>query len=277
MVDDTKIERIFSRSVTRNPAIFPTMKGFVTFFVCTLVVIFGSMAHAVELIGQPQIVPAATAATITWKTDVDCGTRLQYGLNAAQLDRKAEGAVSSTHQVALEGLAPGTTYHYSVGSSRTRLATGTFTTTGGAPAATPPPSLMRRVLDAIVPDKKPAPAPPPVAKSVGTLKAPPTRQTWGYIDSLQDHFDRHGRDFSSSSPDDYAAQAWLFLQRARAENLPMKLDDTDGTLRAFDPKTRAFAAYNSSGRTKTYFRPESTSYWQRQPGRPVKSTDLRFK
>lgn len=278
MADDIKIERILIRSVTYNPALPPPMKDFVSLFISTLVVIIGTLAHAVELIGQPQIVPAATAATITWKTDVDCGTRLQYGLNAAQLDRKAEGAVSSTHQVALEGLAPGTTYHYSVGSSRTKLATGTFTTTGGAAAATPAPSLMRRVLDAIVPDRKTAPsAPPPVAKATAPLKAPPTRQTWGYIDSLQDHFDRHGRDFSSTSPDDYAAQAWLFLQRARAENLPMKLDDTDGTLRAFDPKTRAFAAYNSSGRTKTYFRPESSSYWQRQPGRPVKSTDLRFK
>jgi pyocin large subunit-like protein len=56
----------------------------------------------------------------------------------------------------------------------------------------------------------------------------------------------------------------------------MKLDDTDGTLRVFDPKTRAFAAYNEGGRTKTFFKPESASYWQRQPGRPVKPADLRF-
>jgi pyocin large subunit-like protein len=93
---------------------------------------------------------------------------------------------------------------------------------------------------------------------------------------LQDHFDRHGRDFSSKSPDDYAAQAWLFLQRARAENLPMKLDETDGTLRVFDPATRVFAAYNGAGRTKTFFKPDNPTYWQRQPGRVVKAAELRF-
>ena len=126
------------------------------------------------------------------------------------------------------------------------------------------------MLEAITPEKKPAP------KAAIPAQAPPTRQTWGNTASLQDHFDRHGRDFSSRSPDDYAAQAWLFLQRARAEGLPMKLDDTDGTLRVFDPKTRAFAAYNEKGLTKTFFKPESPTYWQRQPGRSVKPADLRF-
>ncbi|MBK8093886.1 MAG: hypothetical protein IPK32_18390 [Verrucomicrobiaceae bacterium] len=56
----------------------------------------------------------------------------------------------------------------------------------------------------------------------------------------------------------------------------MKIDDTDGTLRVFDPKTRAFAAYTRSGKTKTYFRPNNPSYWQRQPGRAVTSADLSF-
>lgn len=108
------------------------------------------------------------------------------------------------------------------------------------------------------------------------MQAPPTRQTWGHLDSLQDHFNRHGSDFSSKSPDDYAAQAWIFLQRARAENLPMKLDDTDRTLRVFDPATRVFGVYNSAGQTKTFFKPDNPTYWQRQPGRMVKSADLQF-
>ncbi|MGV3663791.1 MAG: fibronectin type III domain-containing protein [Prosthecobacter sp.] len=227
----------------------------------------GSLAHAVELVGQPKITPAATGAIVTWKTDVECGTRLQYGPNAAQLTQKAEGAVSSDHQVRLEGLNPGTTYHYSLGSARARLATGTFTTLDDAPApaatATPQPGIVGRLINALTPDKK--------AAATAAPKVPPTVQTWGNVNSLQDHFDRHGRDFNSKSPADYAAQAWLFLQRARAENLPMKLDDTDGTLRIFDPQIGAFAAYNSAGRTKTYFKPGSPGYWQRQPGRPLKS------
>lgn len=248
------------------------MRTLVHWFVCVIAFLSGALLHAVELIGTPQTTTTANTATLTWRTDVDCGTRVQFGLNPATLDRKAEGAVTSQHTVQLEALAPGTTYHFSVGSARARLATGTFTTAGAAPAAEPQPSLLRRVLNVITPDKKAAPAPVVVAST----KAPPTRQTWGHLDSLQDHFERHGPDFSSKSPDDYAAQAWTFLQRARTENLPMKLDDTDGTLRIFDPKTRAFAAYNSVGRTKTFFKPDNPTYWQRQPGRGVTFSEVRF-
>ena len=248
------------------------MRTLVHWFICVIALLSSALLHAVELIGPPHTTTTADTATLTWRTDVDCGTRVQFGLNPAALDRKAEGAVTRQHTVQLEALAPGTTYHFAVGTARVRLATGTFTTAGAAPAAGPQPSLLRRVLNVITPDKKPAPAPAVQA----AVKAPPTRQTWGHLDSLQDHFERHGRDFSSTSADDYAAQAWAFLQRARTENLPMKLDDTDGTLRIFDPRTRAFAAYNSAGRTKTFFKPDNPTYWQRQPGRGVKFADLRF-
>lgn len=243
------------------------MRTFVHWFLCVIACLGGTLLHAVELIGQPQTSTTSNSATIQWRTDVECGTRLQYGVDLAKLDSKAEGAVTREHRIQLEGLAPGTTYYFSAGSARTKLATGNFTTGGVAGAAAPQPSLLRRVIQVISPAKKGAPAP---------TQAPPTRQTWGHLDSLQDHFDRHGRDFSSKSPDDYAAQAWLFLQRAREGNLPMKLDDTDKTLRVFDPDTRAFAAYNGAGMTKTFFKPDNPSYWQRQPGRVVKPADLRF-
>lgn len=229
----------------------------------------GTLLHAVELVGDPQATTTGSSALIRWRTDVECGTRLQFGVKATTLDRKAEGGVSREHAIQLEGLAPGTTYYFSVGSARAKLGTGSFTTGGGAPAASPQPSLIRRVLNVITPGQKAAPA-------VVVAQAPPTRETWGHLDSLQDHFARHGRDFSSKSPDDYAAQAWRFLQRARAENLPMKLDPTDRTLRVFDPATRAFAAYNDAGKTKTFFKPDNPTYWQRQPGRMVKSADIRF-
>ena len=247
------------------------MRALVHWFICVVACLGNTLLHAVELIGQPQTTTTANTATIQWRTDVDCGTRLQFGLSPASLDRKAEGAVTSDHTIQLNSLAPATTYYYNVGSARTRLATGTFTTAGAAPAAAaaPQPSLLRRVLDVITPDKKAAPAAVP-------SQAPPTRKTWGHLDSLQDHFNRHGGDFSSKSPDDYAAKAWLFLPRARAESLPMKVDDTDGTLRVFDPNTRTFAAYNDAGMTKTFFKPDNPAYWQHQPGRVVKPADLRF-
>lgn len=246
------------------------MKAFVHWLVCVIACLNGASLHAVELIGEAQTRTTASTATIQWRTDVECGTRLQYGLNAAVLDHKAEGAVTRDHTIQLDALTPATTYYFSVGSARKKLGTGTFTTASGASAAAPQPSLIKRVLDVITPGKTNA------STAEVPTQAPPTRQTWGRLDSLQDHFDRHGRDFSSKSPDDYAAQAWLFLQRARAENLPMKLDETDGTLRVFDPATRVFAAYNGAGRTKTFFKPDNPTYWQRQPGRVVKSADLRF-
>ena len=246
------------------------MKGTPPFLLCLVVVISGAWAHAVELVGSPEVSASATGATVHWTTDIPCGTRLSYGLNAAQLNQKAEGTVTADHTITLGSLSAGTTYYYSLGSARQQLATGTFTTSGNAPAANPAPSIVRRLLDVITPEKKPAP------KAAIPAQAPPARQTWANLASLQDHFDRHGRDFSSTSPEDYAAQAWRFLQRARDGSLQMKLDATDGTVRIFDPKTRAFAAFNESGRTKTFFKPESPSYWQRQPGRPVKPADLRF-
>lgn len=69
------------------------MKGLVSSLLCTLVFISGAWARAVELIGQPQVRVASDTAHIAWKTDVECGTRLQFGLNPAQLTRKAEGPV----------------------------------------------------------------------------------------------------------------------------------------------------------------------------------------
>lgn len=245
------------------------MRAVVNGLVALIACLSGTLLHAVELIGEPQTKTTANTATIQWRTDVECGTRLQFGLNPAALDRKAEGAVTRDHTLQLEALTPATTYYFSVGSARAKLATGSFTTAGEAPVAAPQPSLIRRVLNVITPEKKEAPTAVP-------QQAPPTRQTWGHLDSLQDHFERHGGDFSSKSPDDYAAKAWLFLQRARAENLPMKLDDTDRTLRVFDPATRVFAAYNGAGKTKTFFKPDNPSYWQRQPGRTVQAAELRF-
>jgi hypothetical protein len=249
------------------------MRTFVHWLVVILACLSGTLLHAVELLAPPTTATTANTATIQWRTDVDCGTRLQFGLNPAALDHKAEGAVTSDHTIQLEALAPATTYYFSIGSARTRLATGTFTTAGtgtAAAAAAPQPSLIRRVLNILTPDQPASPA------AVAAAQAPPTRKTWGHLDSLQDHFSRHGSDFSSKSPDDYAAQAWRFLQRARAENLPMKLDDTDKTLRVFDSNTRTFAAYNDQGMTKTFFKPDNPSYWQRQPGRVVTSADLHF-
>lgn len=53
------------------------------------------------------------------------------------------------------------------------------------------------------------------------------------------------------------------VPRDHLERLPMKLD-TDGTV-------RVFASFNRNGTTKTYFRADNPSCWQRQPGKPVQT------
>ena len=226
-------------------------------------------SRAVSVLALPEIVPVSDGvATVRWKLDSPAGGRFRYGLAEDKLDQTVSDGVGTEHSVTLKGLQPGARYFYSVGTSRAPLMTGTFVVKKGAagpltgkPAAPQPTGgTVTKPAEA-----KPAPTPKPSVRD-----APATRFTWGNIGSLQDHFDRHGGDFSAKSPDDYAAQAWRFRERALAERLPMKLD-TDGTVRAFDPKTRAFASFNRDGTAKTYFRPDSSSYWQRQPGKLIQT------
>jgi pyocin large subunit-like protein len=94
------------------------------------------------------------------------------------------------------------------------------------------------------------------------------RQTWGHPDTLPDHFARHGADFHARDADDYAAKAAAFLQRAKIDDLPAKRA-ADGSLRIYDAATDTFGAYNADGTTRTFFKPGSPTYFERQPGEPV--------
>jgi len=220
---------------------------------------------AVEVVTGPIVEASDVTARITWRTDTECGTRARYGLAPDKLDQKAEGGVAIDHEVLLTALTPGTEYHFNVGTARYVLKTGTFKTSGsgGGQASTRAPPVTPAS-----PVAKPKPT-PPLAPTVQRTP-PPTRQTWANPYSLEDHFDRHGADFRATNADDYAAQAWLFFQRAMDEGLPAKFDEDDGTFRVYDPKTGAFAAYNKWGKTKTYFKPGSSGYFQRQPGKLVR-------
>ncbi len=231
-----------------------------------------------SLVNPPEVAPAADGTTtLRWKLDSAAGGRLRYGLAPDRLDQTATDAVGTDHALTLKGLKPGAKYFYSIGTSRHELTTGSFVTGGTAAAGsdTPAPPKKTTLFPKITgfATKPPEPKPttlPPVAPKAVAQDAPATRRTWGNISSLPDHFARHGGDFAAKSEDDYAAQAWRFRERATADHLPMKLD-TDGTVRVFDPKSRAFASFNRDGTTKTYFRPDSASYWQRQPGKPIQT------
>ena len=219
-------------------------------FLTALVAAFSlAQAIGVEVVGQPTVEVANTRAVIRWHTDVSAGTRVQISPAAKILP--GDKAPDADHTATVTALKPGVKYTVVVGTARVWLATNSFTTTGTP--ATPPPEKIA----AAAPGKTTAPA------------APPTRKIWGNLPSLPDHFARHGADFGAKNPDDYARKAWEFLQRAKTEGLPARVDD-DGMLRIYDPKSGTFASYNADGTAKTFFKPGSRDYFEHQPGRPVK-------
>jgi len=207
--------------------------------------------RAAELVRGPVVAFTNGQASVRWSTDVVTGGRVFFGETAGSLTRRADGPVTTDHLVVLPSLPAGSSWFYSVGTARVPLATNRFSVPRAAAAAGRAPPATNR----------------PVAAEAAA-KAPPARETWGYLPSLQDHFERHGADFRARDPEDYARLAWEFRQRAKAERLPTKVD-ADGVVRVFDPKSGAFAAYNRNGTTKTFFKPNSPTYFQRQPGELV--------
>lgn len=101
--------------------------------------------------------------------------------------------------------------------------------------------------------------------------AKPTGELWARPETLADHFARHGKDFNARDAQNYARMANEHLRRAYREGLPAKRED-NGMLIVYDPRTRAFGAYNSDGTTRTFFKPDSPTYFDRKPGQRV---DLR--
>ncbi len=228
-----------------NAAWFARQFWAATFFALSLTLVAG-----VELADPPSVEVSNSRATIHWRTDVAAGTRIQISPAANILP--GDKTPDTDHTVTVAALRSGVKYTVVVGTARVWLATNEFTVSGTAAAA-------------------PGGAePPPVVSAKARLPdAPPTRKIWGNLPSLPDHFARHGADFGAKNPDDYARQAWEFLQRAKAESLPAKVDD-EGVLRIYDSKSGTFASYNADGTAKTFFKPGSHGYFERQPGRTVK-------
>ncbi len=228
---------------------------------------YGALLRAVELVEGPVVEATGTTATIRWKTDVVCGTRVRFGLSEDHLDGRVGEGVALAHEVTIAGLKPDTAYAYSVGTAKTWLKSDIFIT-----AKSEGKGWVARLKEKLAggPATRSGQQEAASTRRPTTKSPPPASQTWGSLRTLQDHFDRHGADFHATSPEDYARQAWEFLQRAKAESLPAKLDASDGTVRVWDPKSGAFGAYNRDDTTKTYFKPGSPDYFARQPGRALK-------
>lgn len=89
--------------------------------------------------------------------------------------------------------------------------------------------------------------------------------TWANSDiaEFENHWEDHGDDFNAQSPEDYADQANQFYQRAQAEKLPT-LETTDGWIKTYDPQTNTWGIYNPEGKTESFYKPTSPTYFERQ-------------
>jgi hypothetical protein len=215
------------------------------------------LAFGLELTAPPTVELSVATAVVHWHTDVASGTHAKINPASAKIS-VPDKTPAVEHTVIVTGLQPGVNYSVIVGSARVWLATNSFTTTGVSATKI---STSAPLATAVKPGGSERVA-------VEKLKAPPTRKIWANWPSLPDHFARHGADFHAKDADDYARMSWEFLQRAKAEGLPAKVDE-EKVLRVFDPKTRTFASYNHDGTTKTFFKPGGRDYFERQPGQPV--------
>lgn len=108
-----------------------------------MVLVFSATASAAVLVRQPYLQKGTpTAMTICWRTNIATDSVVHYGASPGTLDQTASNAALVVdHFVTINGLSPGTTYYYDVGSSTQVLAGGDaqhyFATspTAGVPAA----------------------------------------------------------------------------------------------------------------------------------------------
>jgi hypothetical protein len=84
-----------------------------------------------------------TGVTVRWRTNLATDSRVRWGSSPGTLTNMTDdGVVTTEHQVALDGLAPGTRYWYSVGSTAQVLAGGDSTYTfRTAPSAGEPTTI----------------------------------------------------------------------------------------------------------------------------------------
>ncbi len=89
----------------------------------------------------PAAAPADCTAVITWTTDEDATSSVEYGPDTGYGSSAATAGYTTEHAVTLEGLSSGTTYHFRVasadrtGNGPTYSADATFTTTAPSPPA----------------------------------------------------------------------------------------------------------------------------------------------
>ena len=88
-------------------------------------------------ISNIQVTVTSSTAIITWTTNKNATSRVNYGLTSQYGETVSSGTLVTSHSITLTGLTPSTTYHYQTQSADSTGSTGsysdkTFTTTAGA-------------------------------------------------------------------------------------------------------------------------------------------------
>ena len=234
----------------------------------------------VQLIGAPQLTVTGSKGVLQWNTDRETGTSIVYGPAVERPTRRFKGKVGKGHWAELDGLEPATRYRVVLGTAREPLQTNEFVTPPreallpveiALTVVVPPPRSTNAIKSAEPPPTQVRGQPAVGEKEAGPTVArtpPPLKQTWAHPATVADHFRRHGADFHARDPEDYAAQAWRFRQAAAASGYRVK-KDSQGILRIYDPTSGTFGAYNPDGTTRTFFKPGTDAYFDRQPGKVV--------
>ena len=82
--------------------------------------------------------------------------------------------------------------------------------------------------------------------------------------NLEEHFQKHGREFGSISQSEYLRQAQTLRDSPSGGDI-LEAVREDGTTTRFDRKTGDFIAFNEDFTIRTYFRPnDGERYFQRQ-------------
>jgi pyocin large subunit-like protein len=91
---------------------------------------------------------------------------------------------------------------------------------------------------------------PPTTQLASSTQWP--RSGWANGATLQDHFNRHGKDFGAKSAKDYVKKS-IDARDAKVPGRVWVQDTNTKDMKFFDPDG-SFGSYQQDGQTKTYFR-----------------------
>ena len=88
--------------------------------------------------------------------------------------------------------------------------------------------------------------------------------------NLEEHYQKHGREFGTISQDEYLLQAQTLRDRAAGGDVLEAIRD-DGVTTRFDRKAGTFLAFNEDFTIRTFFKPnDGERYFKRQLNRQIK-------